>query len=152
MRIDKVTAVSDMPGLYVIVGQKKDGVIIESLDNQKRQFAPTRQYQFTPLISISIYVESDEMDSTPLSNVFSSMLQNIGTHTPPTSAKASANELADYFAAVLPNYDRDQVKAGDIKKCIKWFTFLHSRNLLTIEDLAPIENPTEETPVEEAAN
>ena len=38
MRIDKVTAVSDMPGLYVIVGQKKDGVIIESLDNQSLIF------------------------------------------------------------------------------------------------------------------
>ena len=32
--------------------------------------------------------------------------------------KASADELHAYFAEVLPNYDRDRVHNGDIKKLI----------------------------------
>ena len=38
--------------------------------------------------------------------------------------KASADELHAYFAEVLPNYDRDRVHNGDIKKLISWYNIL----------------------------
>ncbi|HRJ16036.1 MAG TPA: hypothetical protein PLI34_13655, partial [Saprospiraceae bacterium] len=37
--------------------------------------------------------------------------------------------LFEYLAKVLPNFDRDRVHAGDVKKLIRWFSFLHEHGL-----------------------
>jgi hypothetical protein len=57
------------------------------------------------------------------------MLDKVET-MPPVEPGASVEELHAYFVSVLPEYDRDRVSTGDIKKVIKWFGFLHSHNLL----------------------
>jgi hypothetical protein len=44
------------------------------------------------------------------------------------------------MATVLPNYDRERVHAADIKKLIKWFNFLHSRDLL--QEVEASDEPT----------
>lgn len=38
--------------------------------------------------------------------------------------KASNQELADFMAKALPNYDRDHVYPGDMKKLIQWYNLL----------------------------
>ena len=38
--------------------------------------------------------------------------------------KASREELASYFAEILPNYDRDRVYPADIKKLVSWYNLL----------------------------
>ena len=38
--------------------------------------------------------------------------------------KCSSKELRDYFAEVLPNYDRDRVHDSDIKKLLQWYNIL----------------------------
>ena len=49
---------------------------------------------------------------------------------PVPSEKASSSELRSYFIEVLPEHDRDRVHISDIKKIIKWYNFLNSRDLL----------------------
>ena len=38
--------------------------------------------------------------------------------------KASADELRNWFAEILPNFDRDRVYNNDIKKLISWYNIL----------------------------
>jgi len=42
--------------------------------------------------------------------------------------------LFKYFAEILPDYDRDQVKISDVKKVIKWYSFLDQRGMLEASD------------------
>ncbi|MCB0569544.1 MAG: DUF5606 domain-containing protein [Phaeodactylibacter sp.] len=128
MNLENLIAVSGLPGLYRMAANRSNGLIIEDLKTGKRRFASSRKHQFTPLESIAIY--TDDGDSTELKNVFQSMYQKLEA-TPPLSANASTDELHDYFAAILPNYDRDRVFTGDIKKVIKWFTFLNESGALS---------------------
>jgi hypothetical protein len=51
--------------------------------------------------------------------------------TPPVDPNSSTEKLKEYFAVILPNFDRERVHASDIKKAIRWFTFLNDRGLLT---------------------
>ena len=68
---------------------------------------------------------------------------------PPPSEKADSPALRKYFALVLPDFDRDRVHISDIKKVIKWFTFLNARDLLKEAVEAPkTEGVAEETVVE----
>ncbi len=61
--------------------------------------------------------------------------------------KASADELHAYFAEVLPNYDRDRVHNGDIKKLISWYNILVNNGITEFVE-APAESADK---VEEAA-
>ena len=128
MNLDKIVSVSGLSGLFKMAANRNNGLIIEDLDTGKRRFASIRKHQFTPLESIAIY--TDDGDSTEIKHVFRNMLDQLEDN-PPINAKSKPEELHDYFADILPNYDRDKVMTGDIKKLIKWFNFLHERALLS---------------------
>ena len=130
MNLKDLIAVSGISGVFRIAGNRNNGLIIEDLDTGKKKFAPARRHQFTPLESIAIYTDDD---STELAKVFSNMLEQIEDN-PPVNPNAKPDDLREYFADVLPDFDRDQVSSGDIKKVIKWFNFLNERNLLSLEE------------------
>ncbi len=52
---------------------------------------------------------------------------------PLISANENSAKIRKYFEKILPDYDPDRVHVSDIKKVIKWYSFLDSRNLLTFE-------------------
>lgn len=128
MKLDNLIAVSGLPGIYRMAANRSNGLIIEDVKTEKRRFASSRKHQFTPLESIAIY--TDDGDSTELKNVFRNMQQQLEDNPPPKGS-ASAEDLQEYFADVLPNYDRDRVFNGDIKKLIKWFNYLQDSGLLS---------------------
>ena len=127
MNLEKLVAVSGMSGLYRMAANRSNGLIIEDIKSGKRSFASARKHQFTPLESIAIY--TDDGDSVELKKVFQSMLDQLEDN-PPAVNVANSEALHEYFADILPNYDRVKVHTGDIKKVIKWFSFLHQEGLL----------------------
>ncbi len=131
MKIEEFVAVSGMSGLYKMVANRPNGLIVENLEDGKRKFAPSRKHQFTPLASIGIYTDDDTAE---LKVVFRSMLEQLESN-PPLPLNSPSKELVEYFGKVLPEFDRDRVFVSDIKKVIKWFNFLNGRQLITMEDL-----------------
>ena len=131
MKLENLVAVSGMPGIYRIAANRNNGLIVEDLATGKKRFASSRKHQFTPLESIAVF--TDDGESTELKNVFLKMLQLIAEH-PPVDPGSGPETLHEYFAEVLPDYDRDRVFTGDIKKIIKWFNYLNEHNALTTEN------------------
>ncbi len=131
MKLDKIVAVSGMPGLYRVVGNRNNGLIVEDLDGGRPKFVPSRMHEFTPLESIGIY--TDDGDAVELSKVFNNMLDQLEDN-PPVDANVAPEALHEYFADVLPTYDKDRVFTKDIKKVVKWFKHLYDRGLLTDAD------------------
>ena len=70
------------------------------------------------------------------------MLEQFET-LPPVSTSSSANDIRLYFSQILPDFDRNKVLISDIKKLIKWFNFLNTRNLLVIEEEVANEEETD---------
>lgn len=140
MNIEEFVAVTGMAGLYKMVVNRNNGLIIEDLDNGKKRFASSRKHQFTPLASIGIYTLTD---TTELKEVFRRMLETLEAN-PPVGVKSSPEEISTYFKTILPDYDEDRVYLSDIKRVIKWFNFLNDRQLLSLEEEATEEEATEE--------
>jgi len=132
MKLDEFVAVSGLPGVFKMVANRSNGLIVENIETGKRKFAPTRRHQFTPLASIGIYTDGPE-DTMELKEVFRSMLEKVESN-PPVSHNSDPKTLIEYFRAVLPSYDEDRVSIGDIKKVVKWFTFLNAKDMLSLED------------------
>lgn len=130
VNVKEFVAVSGMSGIYKMVAARKDGLIIEDFDTKKRQFIASRAASYTALEVISIY--TDNNDATPLSNVLSILKNRADAGEMPPAEKADSATLREFMATVLPNYDRERVHTSDMKKLIKWFNFLYSRNLLEV--------------------
>lgn len=130
MELDKLVAISGRSGIYRMAANRPNGLVVEDLDTGKKTFVSGRIHQFTPLESISIYTSTAD-ETVELKTVFRRMLQ-MKEDFPPVDAKASAEEVRDYFEEVLPEYDRDRVFVSDIKKLLKWFEFLNERDMLKL--------------------
>jgi hypothetical protein len=144
MNLEKLVAVSGMPGIYRMAANRSNGLIVEDIQTGKLKFASVRKHQFTPLESIGIY--TNDGDTVELKIVFSNMLNQL-TENPPVDANSPSNVLFDYFSAILPNFDRDRVHLGDVKKVIRWFNFLQEQQLLLPEENQS--STPEDTPVAE---
>ena len=48
--------------------------------------------------------------------------------------KASGKELKEYFARVIPEYDRDRVYTSDMKKILTWYNTLQRLELIDLSE------------------
>ena len=133
MRLKDLVVVTGFPGVQKMVVNRNNGMVIEDIDSGKVRFAPLRKHQFSPLETISVFVEGED-DSVEIRTVFQSMYDKLADN-PVVKLDAKTEELRAYFTAVLPNHDRDRVHVSDIKKIVRWFNFLHERGYMAMEEV-----------------
>ena len=139
-----ILAISGKPGLYLLVARGASSIIVESIDEQKKRFSAGARDRITSLNDVLIYTDEEDVK---LMDVFESMkAHEDGKPVDMNIKKASKEELSDYVAQVLPNYDRDRVYPNDMKKLISWYNILVTNGYTDFAD--PEE--AEETPAEEA--
>ena len=137
--LNDLMAISGLPGLYKMVANRPNGLIVEELDSAKKRFCSVRKHQFTPLGSVSIYTL---MDTVPLKEVFLNMRKNIVEHPIPVK-KADNDELTSYFSIIVKDYDPERVYPSDIKKIIRWYQHMDEKGILD-EALDSDDNSEEE--------
>ena len=138
-----ILAISGKPGLYKLISQAKNMLIVENIADKKRM--PI--YASDKVISlgdIAMYTDANEV---PLANVLESVKQKEnGEEVKLDYKKASGTELHAFMAEVLPQYDRDRVHSSDIKKLIQWYNLLISSGESDFEE--GIQTETVETAAE----
>lgn len=108
----------------------KSGLVVESLLDGKRMPAYSTQ-KILALEDISIYTDEDDV---PLADVFALLLKKTEGKAGPNPKKASIQELSEFLASVLPNYDKERVYNSDLKKLFQWFNLLAEKGLLKEEE------------------
>ena len=116
-----ILSISGKPGLFKLISQAKNMLIVESLQTGKRQPA----YAHEKIISLGdIAIFTDEED-VPLSEVLNAIKEKENGAKVILDIKKDDNEtLRAYLAEVLPNFDRERVYPTDIKKLISWYNLL----------------------------
>lgn len=131
-----VLSISGRPGLFRLVNRGKNMLIVESLSTGKR----TPAYAHDKVISlgdISIYTMEEDV---PLGDVLESV--KAKHEGKPVDIKAIGNDAAvrEYFAEILPDFDREKVYTSDIKKLLTWYNQLIEAG---VTDFATREEETE---------
>lgn len=137
MNLSGILSIAGYPGLFKMVSQMKTGLVVESLIDGKRMPAYSTQ-KILALEDISIYTDEDDV---PLADVFGLLFKKTGGKTGPNHKKASIQELSDFLASVLPNYDKERVYNSDLKKLFQWFNLLAEKGLLKEEEEKKAEKP-----------
>ena len=122
-----ILAISGKPGLYKLISQGKNMLIVESVSADKKRSPIYASDKVISLGDIAMYTDADEVS---LSEVLEAVkVKEGGKETSLDYKKASAEELGEFMAEVLPNYDRDRVHLSDIKKLIQWYNLLVSNGI-----------------------
>lgn len=119
MDLTGIISITGRPGLYLVVAQGKNNIIVESLTEKKR-FPAYSSDRISALDDISIYtIEKD----FPLKDVFLRILEKEnGKET--LSHSEDISVLQKYMLEILPDYDQDKVYVSDIKKVFQWYNIL----------------------------
>ncbi|MCR6638667.1 MAG: DUF5606 domain-containing protein [Sporocytophaga sp.] len=120
MDLKDIAAVSGKSGLYKVLKPTRNGVILESIDEQKTKFIANANTRVSLLKEISIYTDGKEA-SVPLEDVFSRIFEKYG-NTIDVSGKSTPAELQNFVESVVPDYDKEKVYQSDMKKLVVWFT------------------------------
>lgn len=124
-------AISGHGGLFRFVSQGRNGIIVESLDTGKRMQA-FASMKVSALDDIAVYKKDEEVQ---LEQVLAAIYKyENGKET--ISPKSDADDLRDYFSAVMPEYDRERVYVSDIKKILGWYNLLLKHKLIDLEKSA----------------
>ena len=122
MEYRKIISVTGMGGLYELVGSKKDGAIVRSLEDKVTKFVAQRIHNFSHLESIEVYTVRDNVN---LTDVFMGM-QNSNEALPNDKDGAAVKA---YFQKVYPEMDFERVYASDMKKMVKWYSILKANDI-----------------------
>ena len=135
---ETILAISGKPGLYRLVSRGNGTLIVETLDETKKRIPAFASDRVTSLADIAMYTDDEDI-------ALWKVLKSLGEkeESKPSSLdykKASSAELREYFAEILPSFDRERVHDNDIKKLIQWYNILVKAGITDFEvALAPTE-------------
>jgi hypothetical protein len=116
-----IIAITGQPGLYKIVAQSKNGIIVESLSDKKRVnvYASTK---VSTLSDISMFTTGDDK---PIEEIMGAVFdkENGG---PAIDSKADDKAIEDYFAVAVPDYDKERVYVSNMRKLFNWYGILQT--------------------------
>lgn len=124
-----ILSISGQTGLFKLVAESKNNIIVESLETSKRIPVHSTS-KVSALEDIAIYTLNGDI---PLKTVFKSIFEKENGG-PALSPKASGNELKSYFEKVVPEFDKDRVYVSDIKKVLLWYNSLQQKELLDFSE------------------
>ena len=151
--METILSIAGKPGLYKLVSRGNRNLIVEALDATHRRMPAFASDRVTSLGDIAMYTDAEDIPLWPSVGASRAstmrslwqVLKNLGEKEQSKECslnykKCSADELHNFFAEVLPAYDRDRVHDSDIKKLIQWYNILVNNGITDFEAvLAPTE-------------
>ncbi len=116
-----IISISGQQGLFKIVAQSKNGIIVEGLADKKRLnvYASTK---VSTLSDISMFTTGDDKPiDAILTAVFEKEKGGVSI-----DSKADDKAIEAYFAEILPDYDKDRVYVSNMRKLFVWYNTLQT--------------------------
>ena len=129
MNLTGIISISGKSGLYKVVGQSKNTIIVEALDSGKR-FPTYASHKISALDDISVYTYDDDV---PLKDVYQK-IADLEDYKASISHKESPENLVKKLDDILPDWDEDRVYMSDIKKLFQWYNLLVKNEIVKKEE------------------
>ena len=125
MDLSGIISIAGMSGLFKVIAQTKNGLIVESLIDKKRVQAFSTN-KISALEDVSIYSTGEDV---PLKDVFQKIYEKE-KGGPCIDHKSADADLKKYFKTAFAEYDEERVYVSDIKKVLNWYNSLQKDGLL----------------------
>lgn len=116
---EKILSISGKPGLYKLVSNGKNMLIVESLTTGKRQPAYSHD-KVVSLGDVAIYTNDGDV---PLYDIFETIKNKFESKSVDYKKMEDA-DIRKLFGEILPDYDDDRVYTNDMRKVFSWYNQL----------------------------
>ncbi|HPF66045.1 MAG TPA: DUF5606 domain-containing protein [Flavobacteriales bacterium] len=120
MDLSKIITVAGRSGLYRILAQGRQALIVESLADGKR-LPVHSSVRVSSLEEISMFTTGDDV---PLTEVLGKLFEQEGGKLGFDLRKADDEALYAKLGEVLPDHDRERIYASDLRKLFGWYELL----------------------------
>lgn len=133
-----ILSIAGKPGLYKLVSRGRANLIVETLDETHRRIPAFATDRVTSLADIAMFTDAEDV---PLMTILASLRdKEQGKEVSINYKKALSKELREYFAEILPDFDRERVHDNDIKKLFQWYNILIKNGITDFEsEMKPTE-------------
>jgi len=140
-----IIAISGQPGLYKVVAQSKNGIIVEGLADKKRTSISSTA-KVSSLEDISMFTTGEDK---PVAEIMKAIFDKEKGGAC-IDAKADDKTVVAYFAAVLPDYDKERVYTSNMRKLFNWYNGLQTSGNLKVKEAETTEESAEKKIVKAA--
>lgn len=123
--LKEILSISGKSGLYKLVSQGKNMLIVESLLDGKRIPAYTKD-KAVSLGDIAIFTNAEDV---PLGEVLEKVKIKENAQKCSIDPKSDNDKLRKYMFEVFPQYDSERVYPSDIRKLLNWYNILIDNNI-----------------------
>jgi hypothetical protein len=135
MKLKEILAIPGMSGLYKLVATGKNNLIVESLNDGKRQ-SVSGTSRVSSLGEIAIFTKDEDL---PLSEVLKKMKESAAVAP---DGKAEPEEMKTYFRTLIPEIDEEKVHTSHMKKILTWYDILKDKvDFTKLEEEEDGDNP-----------
>lgn len=118
--LKEILSITGKPGLYKIISNGKNMLVVEALGTGKRMPAHARD-KIISLGDVAMYTDNGEI---PLNEVLENVRNYAEGKTLDLKKMIDEGTIKDTFEKVLPDYDREHVYTSDMKKLFSWYNIL----------------------------
>jgi hypothetical protein len=129
MDLSKILSISGKSGLFKVVSQLKNAVLVESLVDKKR-FPAFGHEKISSLEEIAVFTSTEDK---PLKEILKAIFDKEDGK-PAIDTRADNKAILAYFKEVVPDFDQERVYISDIRKIISWYNMLIENNLLDFSE------------------
>lgn len=119
--LKRILSIAGKPGLYQLVNQGKNCIIVESLQEKGKRRPVFNNERVMSLGDIAIYTTTDDK---PLGEVFEAIKAKQNGEKVDIKLLEKDGTTRDVFAEILPDFDDERVRTSDIKKVFSWYNIL----------------------------
>lgn len=127
-----ILSISGKPGLYRLVSQGRNMLVVESLTDGKRIPAYSRD-KVMSLGDIAMYTYGDDV---PLADVLEALKEKTDGKQVDIKEFKDTPALFEFFGEVLKDFDRERVHSSDVRKLIQWYNLLISAGITEFKEAA----------------
>lgn len=124
MELKDIVAIAGMPGLYHVIGQRKNGLIVEALDGTGKKFPTSANTKVSILSDIAMFTMEGE---EKLANILLTIHDKSKEGLTVPDKKEADTVFPQFLGKVLPNYDNERIYLSDMKKLASWYNILHDK-------------------------
>ena len=128
--LQTILSVSGKPGLYRLLSQGKNTLIVESLQTKQRLPILPKD-KVVSLGDISMFTIEEDV---PLSEVLTRVQEHQAGVAFAEELLKDGDALRETFGEILPSYDRERVYTSDIKKLFSWYNILLAAGITSYRD------------------
>lgn len=125
MNLESIISVTGKSGLFKVISQIKNGLIVESIVEKKRMPVHASD-KVSALSDISIYTYEGDV---PLSEIYDKLYKKTAGKSA-IDHKAKPEELRSSLKEIVEDFDQERVYHSDLKKLFQWFNLLVENGLL----------------------